>query len=528
MTAFARHISDPDRSLVRQLNVRSMPAGARVALGLVAAALLIWPLAPLTFEALSTDAWSSATASATWFSLWRAAVAATAGVLLSIPIGWALARLAVPARRLVRALLTAPVALPLLGIALGMSWAVGDRWVLLLLANSSFGLAVGLRLGGSAWLALDPRESETARTLGLNQRQIIRWHLIPTLGRAYVAAWSLAFALALSAVGTARLLATESGPALPTVAATTTGGEIASPAAAAAVVLLVTVAAALVLFLRCRPDHASFAGDAEYLPLGQIALRERVLLAASFAVATAVAVGPLFALFHGAVTIGATEQVTGANIAAIFEGARPLGVDSLAALQRSLVLATAALLVALPLGLLITILIAPLRGWAATVVEVALFLPLFLSVAIAAGLRTAGLDSPLWLLFVHIGIAVPLVIRVLLPGARSRLRAQFEAATLLGASRWESWNRLASGSIRAHLVISGVLTLAWSIGEVGAGLLLQRLDSAPASAAIVRSLEQQSTAEDGRAFALAAVLALLVTILFVTIEYRRSREITEF
>jgi thiamine transport system permease protein len=528
VTALARHISDPDRSLARQLNVRSLPASARMVVALAAAATLLWPLARLAVDLGSGGAWSGAVFTATWFSIAQAVIAAAAGVALSIPIGWSLARLAVPARRLVRALLTAPVALPALGIALGMSWLLPDQWTLLLVAHSGFGLAVGVRLGGSAWLALDPREAETARTLGLNDLQVVRWHLVPALGRSYLAAWALASALALGAVGTPLLLATASRSTLSQLAGATAGGEIAAPAAGATLILLVTLAAALVVFIRCRPDHERPAGAPEFQPLGGVAVRERLLLAAAFTLAALVVLAPLFALFHGAVTIGATEQVTGAHLAALFEAARPFEVEVVPAVQRSLVLALVASLIALPVGFMLALLVAPLRGWTATVAEVALFLPLFLAVSVAAGLRSAGLDSAVWLLFVHLGIAVPLVIRVVLPGVRSRMHSQFEAATLLGASPWASWNRLASRSIRGQLVVAAGLTFAWSVGEVGAALLLQRLDATPASAAIVHSLEQQSAAADGRAFALGAALALLVTILFVTIEYRRSREITEF
>lgn len=525
MTAFARHISDPDRSLVRPLAVRSLPAGVRVAIGLMIATALLWPLAPLVADVITRDASTTGLASATWLSLWQAASAATAGIALSVPIGWALARLAVPARRLVRALLTVPVIAPPLGIALGTSLLLGDRWPLLVVANVGFGLAVGVRLGGFAWLALDPRESETARTLGLGPWQIVRWHYLPALGRMYTGAWALAFALAFSTFGTVHLLASASTPALPELA----GAAVPAPSASSAALVLAAVAAvALVVFVHCRPGSAIVTGDVGYRPLTEVRVRDRLLLAAAFVLATLIALGPVGALFHAALTVGAAEQVTGGNIAAIFEDARPFEVDAWNALRRSLTLGTAALLIALPLGAAVAFVIAPLRGWAATLTEAALLLPLLLPVVLASGLREAGFDRSFWLLLVHVAIAVPIVIRIVLPGARSRLRSQFEAATILGASRWASWNRLAARSLRAQLWVAAALTLAWSVGEVGAARLLHRVDTAPASVAITRSLAQQTDAGDGRAIALAGLLALFVTILFVTIEYRRSREITEF
>jgi hypothetical protein len=46
--------------------------------------------------------------------------------------------------------------------------------------------------------------------------------------------------------------------------------------------------------------------------------------------------------------------------------------------------------------------------------------------------------------------------------------------------------------------------------------------------AVVGTLERRTDAGDGLAFALSGLLSLLIGLLFVTIEYRRSREITEF
>lgn len=528
MTALARHISDPDRSLARQLQVRSIPTGVRIAVGLLAAAALLWPLLPLLMESLTVDAWSGDLASALLVSLVHGIPAATVGVLLSIPIGWALARLFIPARRLVRALLTLPIVTPAFATALGTSWLFGESWPLLVLSTAGFGLAVGVRLGGGAWLALDPRESETARTLGLTFVQIIRWHYVPVLARPYAAAWALALALAVSSFGAAHLLASSTSPALPEVAAAISEGAPSSGSAAAAILLAIVAGAAVIAFLRWRPEHDISMGDVGFEPLRNVAPRERILLAFAFLTAGILALGPFIALAQGALTIGASEQVTGTHVAAFFQDARPLEVDTMSAFRRSLVLGAGALLIAFPLGFAVAVIVAPLRGWVATLIEAALLLPLFLSVALASGLRLAGLDGPSWLLFVHVGIALPLVVRVILPGTRSRLRSQFEAATVLGASRWSSWSQLAAPALRAQLAVAAVLAMAWSVGEFGAAMLLYRVDSAPVSVVVASALERQTDVADGRAFALAAALTLFVAILFVTIEYRRSRQITEF
>ena len=77
--------------------------------------------------------------------------------------------------------------------------------------------------GAQPQLALDRRQSETARTLGLSEWQTVRWHLLPALGPAYLSVWALAFAISLTAFGTAHLLADASRPALPALSAATVG-----------------------------------------------------------------------------------------------------------------------------------------------------------------------------------------------------------------------------------------------------------------------------------------------------------------
>ena len=526
MTALAPPISDPSRSLTHQIAASSLPTAVRVAIGAVAAAVLLWPVLWLVPEVLTTGVWSLGLVGTAWLSLWQAALAATLGVALSVPLGWALARLTLPARPLLRALLTLPIVTPALALGLGTAWLLDGGWPLLAAANVGFGLAVGVRLGGAAWSALDPREAEVAETFGLNARDRLRFHYLPALGGAFAAAWALAFALAVSSVGTAHLLGSGSTSALPVAAGSVLAGS--GEPAAAALLLAVIVIAALVAFVRCRPRLRASSAEPHTTPLREVELRVQLLLVLVFAAAALVALGPLLALLHGTLTIGAAEQVTGGNVAALFEAARPFEVDTGDALRRSLTLGVAALLLALPSGFIVAVLIAPLHGWIATAIETALFLPLFLSVALGLGLRVAGVDRSLALLFVQLGIAFPLVVRVVLPGARSRINVQFEAATVLGASRWTSWRQLVTPALRRQFLLASVLALVWSWGELGAGLLLYRVDSASASVAVASALQRQTSSGDGQAFALSMLIVLLVTMLFVTIELRRPPEITEF
>jgi len=527
VTAFARPLTDPDRSLTRQLDVSTLPTSVRVAVGLGFAAVFLWPIVLLFPDALTIEAWSGEVFSAAWFSIWQTVLATTVGVALSIPLSWASAELSIPGRTLLRGLWTLPIVTPAFAVALGASWIWDGGSPLLILAHAGLGLAIGVRLGSGAWSMLDPHEAQTARTLGFGEIQLVRRLYLPALGRTFVAAWALAAGLAVSTFGAAYLLAPDPTATLPLVAGPP-GRGAAPSAAGASLVLILLAAAAFVAFLRCRPAGDSSTIHSPHVSLELLSVPRLVVLALATLFGLVLAIGPLFALLHGALTIGAAEQITNANLAALADAARPLEVDSLEAVRRSALLLVVAVGVSLPVGFVAAVVIAPLRGWAATLIEGALLLPLALPVVLAAGLRAGGLDSPSWLLFIHFAIVFPLVVRVVLPGVRARVRTSIEAATVLGASRWTSWRRLVAPTLGAHLVLAAVLAMAWSVGELGAALLLHRVDSAPVSTAVVFALRDQTVSGDGRAFALATAIVLFVTILFVTIEHRRPREITEF
>jgi thiamine transport system permease protein len=527
VTAFAGSAPDPQRSLTRQLGATTLPSSLRVVGGAAAALLLLWPLFLYVPDATNATAWPSTLWSALWFSLWRTLLSATIGVALSIPLAWTLARVALPARSLLRGLVTLPIVLPALAIGLGSGWLLSGPVPLLIGANVGFGLAIGVRLGGGAWAELNPEVIQAARTLGLAPIQVLRQYLLPVLGRPFAAAWLLAAAISLTSFGTAYILAPGSSSSLPKLAV---GGTVQHPEAAAAAALLqaLVVFAALVVFIHYRPSDAPSRVKSHLLPLRSLPLRDRLLIAAAWLAGLLIVLGPVFAVLHGAITIGAAEQVTGANVTGLIETARPFEVDPTEAMRRSLMLAGLALAAAVPLGIVISLVIAPLRGWSAGLVEAALLVPLLLAVPLAAGLRAGGVDGSLALLFVHLSIALPLVVRAVLPGLRTSVRPQFEAATVLGASRWASWRRLIAPPLRAHIAVAIVLGGAWSLGNLGAALILERLDRAPVPAAIAAALESETSRGDGRAFALSGILALLIAAAFVTLEHRRPPEITEF
>src|SRR5258708_21310364 len=131
-------------------------------------------------------------------SLECATLAMGVSLLLGVPLAWLLARARLPARRLVRSLVTVPLVLPpvVAGIALllvfgrhGILGGFLDRWfgVTLpfttpgvVLAESFVALPYLVVSVESALRSADPQLEEAAATCGADQWQTFRWATLPT------------------------------------------------------------------------------------------------------------------------------------------------------------------------------------------------------------------------------------------------------------------------------------------------------------------------------------------------------------
>lgn len=160
------------------------------------------------------DAWT-----ALRLSLETATLATGVSLVLGVPLAWLLARTRVPARRLVRALVTVPLVLPpvVAGIALllvlGRHGLVGgwlDRQFGVTLPFTTAGAVVAESFVALPYLVVsvesalrlaDPEIEEAAATCGANQWQIFRWITLPTVAPGIAAGAVLAWARALGEFG---------------------------------------------------------------------------------------------------------------------------------------------------------------------------------------------------------------------------------------------------------------------------------------------------------------------------------------
>jgi len=144
-------------------------------------------------------------------------------------------------------------------------------------------------------------------------------------------------------------------------------------------------------------------------------------------------------------------------------------------------------------------------------------------VAYLAAAGTLAVDlrrSPVLILAAHAVIAVPLVLRAVLPAARALPPRLPEAAAVLGASPARGWRAVQLPLLAPALVIGAAFAFAISLGDVGATLLLAG-EFTTIPVAIVEALARGGAGDAGRALALGTLLLGACVVAFVIIERAR-------
>lgn len=199
-----------------------------------------------------------------------------------------------------------------------------------------------------------------------------------------------------------------------------------------------------------------------------------------------------------------------------------LGIDPLASLLTSLRFAVVAAAVAMLVGGLAALAITAARRRGA-LLDVGLMLPLGTSaVTVGLGLLITFDTAPIdwrgswWLAPLgHALVAIPFVVRALLPVLRAIPSDQRAAAATLGASPTRAWLAIDVRRIVRPLVAAGGLAAAISLGEFGATTVLTRAGTETMPIAIARLLGRAGELPRAQGFALATMLLVATAIIIV-------------
>ncbi len=495
-----------------------------------------FPFVTLLARGLSPAAVSETLGRATtwdilWFTLWQAVASTALTLAAGLAPAYVIARFRFPGRRLLTGLLTAVFVLPtvVMGAAmLALLPAPLERGIVAILAaHVAFNLAVVVRTVGAVWEHLPPDLEAAAATLGASPWRAFREVTLPLLRPALLAAAAIVFVFTFTSYGVVRVVGD--------VGTTTVEVEIwrratqlgdVGAAATLAVVQLAVIAVAVGWSARQQRRHS------RALALRPLAAREaprpgrqRRLVAGTAAATAFVLVAPLVALVERSLRAGDRYSLTAWRTlgrAEVRPGIR-VGVDPLGAIATSLRIAAVATALAVALGVLAALAIAGARR-AGRLLDTGLMLPIATSaVTIGFGLLitfdTAPVDwrASWWL--VPVGqalVAIPFVVRALLPVLRGIDPHLHEAAATLGATPARAWWEVTVPFLRRPLVAAAGLAAAISLGEFGATSFLSRSGSETMPIAIQRLLGRAGGLLQAQGYAMATILAA-VTIVFVVL-----------
>lgn len=482
-----------------------------------------------------------------WFTVWTATVATVLSVVLGLPAAYALHRLRFPGRGLVRGLLLVPFVLPTVVVGVAFRQLLREGGPLgglgldgtpagVVAALVFFNVAVVIRTVGTSWEGLDHRPAEAAAALGASPATVFRTVTLPALRPAVVAAASVVFLFCATAFGVVLTLGGSRYASVETEIYLLTDQLLDLQAAAALSVLqLVVVVALLVVTGRARrvadptvsrsPARPARPRVTDVPPL----LLTALLLAAVATPVVTLVVGSLrdgdgWTLAYYRALSGGPEGGTAATVA----------VPVTEALANSLRTAVDATWMSLLLGVLVAVAVTRRsRGAVERQVRRALDGLFLLPLGVSAVTLGFGFlitldeppldlrDSPLLVPLAQALVALPLVVRTLVPVLAGIDDRQRQAAASLGAGPLRALLTVDVPVLWRPLLAAAGFAFAVSLGEFGATSFLSRAEAPTLPIVIFRLIGRPGALEYGTALAASVVLAATTAVVLLAVERLR-------
>lgn len=514
------------------------------------AVFFAWPVAAIVARGLKPDgAWRlgriadvvarSDIRHVLWFTTWQALASTALTLLVALPGAYVFARFDFPGKRVLRAVVTVPFVLPTVVVGTAFLALVGrgglldDLWGVrldttvwaILLAHVFFNYAVVVRTVGGLWSGLDPRQEEAARMLGASPLTAWRTVTRPALAPAVAAAALMVFLFTFTSFGVVQILG---GPTFATleVEIYRETSQIFDLSTAAVLTLVQFAAVGVILAVHAwtvrRRESTLRLVDASLTArrprgAGQWAMLGGVL--ATVAVLVLLPLGVLVQRSLAAPGLGYYRALTRADGGTFL-------VAPIAAVGNSLRYAVVATAIAVLIGSLAAAALARGAGRIVRGFDALLMLPLGVSaVTVGFGFLIALDKPPLdlrqsWILvpLAQALVGVPFVVRTMLPVLRAvdgRLR---EAAAVLGASPWRVWREVDLPLVRRALLIAAGFAFAVSLGEFGATVFIARPDNPTLPVAVARLLGRPGDLNYGQAMALSTILMVVCAVSLLVLE----------
>jgi thiamine transport system permease protein len=506
-----------------------------------------------------------------WFTLWQAAFSTLLTLLAALPAAYVFARYQFRGKSLLQALTTIPFILPTMVVAAAFTSLLGPRgWVnkilmaipsatlraglgfdrppinlvhtlvIILLAHVFYNYTIILRMVGGFWANLNPQLEAAARTLGASPWRAFWEVTLPLLRPALIAASLLVFLFDFTSFGVILILG---GPRYATLEV-----EIYRQAVnlfnlpVAAALSLLQIGCTFGLMVTYTRLQKRITVPLQLRPRQITARRprtrgERWLVGINVTAMILLLVVPLLSLAERSLSTGQPgyslayyRELSVNRQSSIFF------VPPLLAVRNSLIFAGATVGLALTLGLISAWLLARQQGRLGRLLDPVFMLPLGTS-AVTLGfgyivaLARPPLNlraSPVLVPLAHTLVALPFVVRSLLPVIRGIHPHLREAARVLGASSWRVWWEVDLPIVGRALLVGAVFAFTVSLGEFGATVFVARPQMPTMPVVIYRFLGQPGAINYGQALAMSTLLMIVCAVGFLAIERFRYGEIGEF
>ncbi|PHQ39888.1 sulfate ABC transporter permease [Halorubrum persicum] len=491
------------------------------------------------------------------FTAYQAALSTVASVALGLPAAYLLARFEFPGRRTLRSLTIVPFVLPSIMVAVGFVATFGTNGTLnrvlgaaglppvdlmftleaIVIAHAFYNAPLVARVTTAAWESVDASAVETARSLGAGPVRAFFDVVAPQVYPAVLTGAALTFVFTF---GTFPIVLALGGFELATV-------EVFvyrlvrdlnyAEAAALAIVELAISLGVLLAYLRYEARNSVSSRGVRPLPRKPLVptaptAREvlpRLGLAAYAVVAGLVFVAPIASMVLASVT-GGDGALTLEHYRFLLDRQRTgaaFQVRPWPAIRNSLAFASAATLLALPMGVVVAVLTTR-RYRGRKLVDTAAMAPLAVSgIIVGLGLLRGlvfGVEVAGWrfaatgavaIVVAHAVAGYPFVVRTVAPGLEGLDRSLIESARALGASRARVIRDVELPLVWPGVVAGAAFAFAISIGEFTATVVLATgADAYTMPVAIERFIGRRL----GPATAMGVVLLVVTGLSFVVIE----------
>ncbi len=515
-----------------------------------------------------------------WFTVWQATLSTLLTVVLALPGAYVFARFRFPGKTLIHALTTVPFVLPTMVVSLAFTALLGPNGAfnvalmrilglprpplqlqhtvgIIILAHIFYNYTLVLRIVGTFWSNLSPQLEEAARMLGSSRWRAFREVTLPLLAPAIAAAATLVFVFNFTSFGVILVLGGPRFATLEVAIYRQTVHFLNLPVAAAlSVIQILFTLALMVVYTRLQASTT--------IPMELRSRRatqrppqrwqERAFIAGNLALMLVLLLTPLLALMERSLTLGGPPSFR--FYRALFQDPRGSAfyVAPVDAVGNSVTFAAATVTLSVLLGVSAASVLSRraagprekkaspqsvargIGAWAPRILDPILMLPLgtsavTLGLGYIVALGRPPLDlraSGLLVILAHTLVALPFVVRSVLPAIRSIQPQLRETAAVMGASPWQVWREVDLPMVARGLLVGAVFAFTVSMGEFGATSLIARPDRPTMPIAIFRFLGRPGVVNYGQALAMSTILMFVCTLGFLVIERFRVRGVGEF